>query len=157
MFDWLKQMAKWKPPQVTGEEREFHCFGPSDPPASRAACWSGSELVVEASEAGSIALFDLSLPDVERCRITYRFALQADALKAAVYPELWCRIPERGLFFSRGVDRKVSGHVEWAELEIPFYLESGQRADLVHLNLAFEGAGSVRLRDIRVSTVEVSA
>jgi hypothetical protein len=51
----------------------------------------------------------------------------------------------------------VSGRVEWAELEIPFYLESGQRADLLHLNLVFEGAGTVRIRDIRVSSADVSA
>lgn len=83
--------------------------------------------------------------------------MQADALKSAVYPELWCRIPERGLFFSRDVDHKVSGHFKWAELELPFHLESGQRADSVHLNLAFEGAGVVHLRDIRVSIAEVDA
>jgi hypothetical protein len=157
MFDWLRRTAVWKPPQVSGDEREIRAFGPSDRPVSRSASWSGSELIVEAGEAGSIALFDLPLPHVERCRITYRFIVDADALQAPVYPELWCRIPERGLFFSRGVDRKVSGRVDGAELEIPFYLEAGQRADLVHLNLAFEGAGAVRLRDIRVSTAEVSA
>jgi hypothetical protein len=157
MFDWLRRSPAWKPPQVTGDEREVRSFGPSDRPISRSAQWSGSELIVEAGEIGSVAQFDLPLSDVDRCRITYRFALPANALKAAVYPELWCRIPERGLFFSRGVDRKVSGRVEWAELEIPFYLEASQRADLLHLNLAFEGAGTVRLRDIRVSTREVSA
>jgi hypothetical protein len=114
-------------------------------------------LVIEAAEAGSIALFDLAVAGAERCRITFHLAIHAEALKAAVYPEMWCRIPERGLFFSRGVDRKVSGRVEWAELEIPFYLESGQRADLLHLNLVFEGAGTVRIRDIRVSSADVSA
>lgn len=155
MFDWLRRTAAWTPPQVSGNERELRAFSPSDKPVSRSAWWSGSGLVVEAAEAGSIALFDLPLPNLERCRITYRFTIDADALKAAVYPKLWCRIPERGLFFSRGVDRKVSGQVEGAELEIPFYLEAGQRADLLHLNLAFEGAGAVRLRDIRVSLAEV--
>jgi len=157
MFDWLRRTEAWKPPQVSGDERELRAFSPSERPVSRSAWWTGSELIVEAAEAGSTALFDLPLPDVERCRITYRFTIDADTLKAAVYPELWCRIPERGLFFSRGVDRKVSGHVKEAELEIPFYLEVGQRADLLHLNLAFEGAGEVRLRDIRVSTADVGA
>ena len=144
-------------PARSGDNRELRTFSPSDKPVAGSAWWSGSELIVEAADAGSIALFDLLLPNIERCRITYRVTIDADALKAPVYPELWCRIPERGLFFSRGVDRKVSGHVEGVELEIPFYLEAGQRADLIHLNLAFDGARAVRLRDIRVSMAEVGA
>lgn len=157
MFEWLRRSQTWKPPQVSGEERDLRTFGPSDTPVSRAARWSGSELIVESGDAGSVSLFDLALPDLEQCRITYRFLIQTEALKASVYPEMWCRIPEKGLFFSRGVDRKIHGTVDWTEVEIPFFLEAGQRADLLHVNLAFEGAGAVRLKDIRVSTAAVRA
>ena len=157
MFEWLRRSQTWKPPQVSGEDRDLRTFGPSDGPVSRAARWSGSELIVEAEDAGSISLFDVSLPGLEQCRITYRFRIHTEGLKACVYPEMWCRVPEKGLFFSRGVDRKIRGTVDWTEVEIPFFLEAGQRADLLHLNLAFEGAGTVRLRDIRVSTAPVCA
>ena len=157
MFDWLRRKASWKPPQVSGEERDLRTFGTSDRPVSRTARWNGSELIVETGDAGCVSLFDLPLPDLEQCRITYRFRIQTEALKASVYPEMWCRIPEKGLFFSRGMDRKIQGTVDWAEVEISFYLEKGQRADLLHLNLAFEGAGGVRLKDIRVTTAAVSA
>jgi hypothetical protein len=82
--------------------------------------------------------------------LSYRFRIKTDNLQTAVYPELWCRVPEKGQFFSRGVNQKVRGTTDWREIEIPFYLQSGQRADLLHLNLVFEGAGKVRLKDIEV-------
>ena len=156
MFDWLKRATTWQPPQVSGEERDVHVFGPGDGPVSRCASWTGTELEVEAREAGSVALFDLELEDVERGRLMFRFTLQAQNLAHSVYPELWCRLPEKGLFFSRGIDRKVKGTIDGKALEIPFYLEAGQQADLVHLNLAFEGPGKVHLRNIRVTLASLA-
>ena len=87
--------------------------------------------------------------------LTYRLRIKTDNLQKAVYPELWCRIPERGQFFSRGLHCKVRGTNDWKEVEIPFYLESGQKADLLHLNLVFEGPGTVRLKDIEVLSTPV--
>lgn len=152
MFDWLRRKASWQPPQIAGEERDLRTFGPSDRPVSRTARWHGSELIVETADAGSVSIFDLTLPDLEQCRINFRFRIKTEAATSAVYPEMWCRIPDKGLFFSRGVDRKIQGMVDWTDVEIPFYLEKGQRADLLHLNLAFEGAGVARLEGIRVTT-----
>src|SRR5262249_7884107 len=151
MFEWLRRSQKWTPPQVCGEENILRKLVPADVPISRNARWNGSELAVISKEAATIALFDVTLPDLEQCRILYPFHIQLNNLAAFVYPEMWCRIPEKGMFFSRGIDRKTRGTVDWTEVTIPFFLEQGQRADLVHLNLAFEGAGEVRLKDIQVS------
>jgi hypothetical protein len=102
-------------------------------------------------------LFDVPLNQVEQCVISYRFSIKTDNLQRAVYPELWCRIPERGQFFSRGLNCKVRGTNDWKTVEIPFFLQNGQRADLLHLNLVFEGPGSVRLKDIEVLATPIKA
>lgn len=34
---------------------------------------------------------------------------------------MWCRLPGRGEFFSKGHQQAVSGTVNWARYEIPFY------------------------------------
>ncbi len=68
---------------------------------------------------------------------------------------MWCHIPEKGKFFSKGVDSKISGTNDWIQVEIPFYLGPGQVADLLNLNLVFEGEGTVRLKDIEVTSAAV--
>jgi hypothetical protein len=157
MFDWLKRKTTgWKPPQPTGPAVLIRAFGPSYTPIARSAKWQGTELEVQSEEAAIKSLFDLSLPNVDQAIIAYRFQICTDNLKSAVYPQMWCRIPEKGQFFSQGIDRKVSGTHDWTQMEIPFYLEKGQTADLLHLNFAFEGAGAVRLRNIEVTSTPVN-
>jgi hypothetical protein len=133
-----------------GSPRRIRRLQPADPPLSTSAKWLGDVLQVEASAASTKSLFDVPLERLDQCLLTYRFRIKCNHLTAAVYPELWCRIPEKGQFFSRGVDRKIRGTHDWTEVEIPFHLEPGQPADLVHLNLVFEGAGKVELREIEV-------
>ncbi len=77
-------------------------------------------------------------------------------LSSAVYPEMWCRIPKKGEFFSRGVENKIKGTNDWIQVEIPFYLQKGQLADLLHLNLVFEGEGTVRLKGIEVTSAQIA-
>ena len=35
---------------------------------------------------------------------------------------MWCRLPGRGEFFSKGLHNKVQGTTDWASYEIPFFL-----------------------------------
>jgi hypothetical protein len=63
---------------------------------------------------------------------------------------MWCRLPGRGEFFSKGLQQAVSGTANWSHYEIPFYLKKGQKPDLIKLNLAVEGAGTVWLRNIEL-------
>lgn len=156
MFDWLRSRASgWKAPAPTGPAVLIRTFGPSDPPVANSARWQGNELEVRSDEASIKSLFDVPLPNIEQCLVFYRFLIHTDNLKSAVYPQMWCRIPEKGQFFSQGIDRKISGTNAWIQVEIPFYLEKGQVADLLHLNLAFEGAGTVRLKNIEVTSAPV--
>ena len=158
MFDWLRsKSAGWKPPEPSGPTVQIRAIGPSEAPIAQSATWHGSELEVKSDEAATKSLFDVALPQLERCMIAYRLQIQTDNLNAAVYPEIWCRIPEKGQFFSRGVNSKIKGTNDWLQVEIPFYLENGQVADLLHLNLVFEGAGTVRLKDVEVLSTPVES
>jgi hypothetical protein len=151
-----KSAGGWTPPMTAGLPKSIRLLGPSDSPIVESASWDGTQLVVRSEEAATKSLFDVPLKNLERSVITYRFKIKTDALSSAVYPEMWCRIPEKGQFFSRGLDRKVRGSNDWKEVEIPFYLQQGQQADLLHLNLVFEGRGTVRLKDIEVLATEIA-
>ena len=147
--------GKWKGPETVGQPIQIKAIGPADEPIAGSATWDGSELVIHADQWATKCLFDVVLDGLEQCMLTYRLRIKTDNLQKAVYPELWCRIPEKGQFFSRGLHCKVRGINDWKEVEIPFYLESGQKADLLHLNLIFEGPGTVRLKDIEVLSTPV--
>jgi len=69
---------------------------------------------------------------------------------------MWCRLPGRGEFFSKGVDQAVEGTTDWVSCEIPFYLKKGQRPDLIKLNLAIEGSGKVWIRDVELLKTPLS-
>jgi hypothetical protein len=139
----------WSPDAV-GQPSRVRLLGMEDRPIATSARWENGELTVTSDEWASKSLFDVPLDQLDQCMLTYRFRIKSENLARAVYPEMWCRIPERGQFFSRGLHCKVRGTNNWTTVEIPFYLQAGQRADLLHLNLVFEGAGTVRLKDIEV-------
>jgi hypothetical protein len=105
---------------------------------------------IDAREAGSIRLFELDKPDVERCLLTYRAELKAADLEGGAYLELWCRFPDRGEFFSKGVQQKAKGTTGWSSYEVPFTLKAGERPDLIRLNVAFDGPGTLWVRNIEL-------
>ncbi|MGH7200154.1 MAG: hypothetical protein ACREJB_06085, partial [Planctomycetaceae bacterium] len=97
-----------------------------------------------------VRLFEAPIDDWEQCLLTYRFQMRTEDVHGSVYPEMWCRIPGRGEFFSRGLHLKTRGTNNWASFEIPFYLKRNQHPDLLKLNLVFEGPGTAAMRDIEV-------
>ena len=56
---------------------------------------------------------------------------------------MWCRVKGQGEYFSRALHAPLRGTQEWVLQETPFYLQPGQEADLVRLNLVVDGVGSV--------------
>jgi len=96
---------------------------------------------IDAAAAGPVRLFEVEGASCEACRLLYRAKVRAKGLAAPAFLELWVRLPDKGQFFSRGLDQAVSGTVDWVSVEIPFLLEKGQRPDLVKLNVSFQGAG----------------
>jgi hypothetical protein len=87
---------------------------------------------------------------VEHCLLTYRAELKAEDLQGRGFLEMWCRLPGRGEFFSKGYKQAVSGTVDSARYEIPFFLERDHRPDLIKLNVVVEGPGTVWLRNVEL-------
>jgi hypothetical protein len=112
--------------------------------------------VLDIAEKGTLRLFEVADPDVEQCMVTYRARLKTEGLRGRAYLEMWCRLPGRGEFFSKGLHQSVKGTTDWASYEIPFHLKKGQRPDLIKLNLVAEGPGRIRMRDVEVLATPLS-
>lgn len=108
-------------------------------------------LRVVADAPTTVRLFELRDVDVEDARLLYRARLRTEGVEGKVYLEMWCLIPGRGEFFSRGLHSPLTGTVEWTTQEIPFLLEAGQRPELVKLNLVIDGKGTAWIDDVVLS------
>jgi len=54
--------------------------------------------------------------------ITYRARIKTEGLEGRAYLEMWCRLPGRGEFFSKGFQQAVSGTTGRATYETPSIL-----------------------------------
>jgi hypothetical protein len=122
-------------------------------PLSPAAKWVGDELEVIATEAGTVRLFQMLFERTRHAIITCRIKVEDPATRA--HAEMWLGVSP-GEFFSRGLGQKLHGTDEWMTVEVPIFLEEDQFADLVKLNLVFEGPGKVRMKDIELLTMPLS-
>ena len=151
MLKWLRSLLSRPQPQPTGPPQVMRTFSPDKPTITQGAIraeqggWR-----IDATGEQTIRLFEVENPSAEQCLLTYRAELKAEGLTGRAFLEMWCRLPGRGEFFSRGVQHAVSGTANWAGYEIPFYLKQGQKPDLIKLNLAVAGAGTVWLRNIQL-------
>ena len=107
-------------------------------------------LLVEATEPTTVPLFEVNDISIEDAALIYQAHLQTEGLEGQTYLEMWVRFPEMGEYFSRGLDRPLSGTVSWATVATPFFLEAGQMPDLIRLNLVVNGKGKVWIDDIRL-------
>jgi len=149
MANWLKSMRKV--PQPSGPEETLQRFRTSDPTLSQEGFTIEQDSwVVDAREEQTVRLFEVQVPLVEQCLLSYRAKLRSEGLAGRAYLEMWCRVPGRGEFFSKGFDQHVKGKTDWGSYETPFYLKRGERADLVKLNLVVEGPGRVCIKDIEL-------
>jgi hypothetical protein len=149
MLTWLKSLvsrpAPAGPPQVL---RSFTTDQPTitrDDVRAELGGWR-----IDAAGQQTIRLFEVEDPGVEQCLLTYRAELKAEGVQGRAFLEMWCRLPGRGEFFSKGFQQAVTGSVDWTRQEIPFLLKRGQRPDLVKLNLVVEGPGTVWARQIEL-------
>ena len=119
----------------------------------------------DCAEARTFSLFEVADPGVENCTVLYRAGIRTENLTGRAYLEMWCRLPGRGEFFSRGLNQVVTGTNDWISCEIPFFLKKGQAPDLIRLNLVVAAAGTifkrrvsgrVWIRDIRLESAEAS-
>jgi hypothetical protein len=107
-------------------------------------------LKIVADEPVTVRLYEVEGLDIEQARLIYRAKVRTEDVDGQVVLEMWCRFPGKGEFFSRALDQPLSGSVDWTLLEAPFFLEAGQTPDLVKLNIAIEGTGTVWVDDIHL-------
>ena len=106
---------------------------------------------IQPAGPGSVRLFEVAGSTCESCRFLYRAKVKTKVLSAPAFLEMWVRVPDKGQFFSRGLDQTVSGSVDWVSVEIPFFFQKGQQADLVKLNIVFQGdKGSLWVKDVEL-------
>jgi hypothetical protein len=107
-------------------------------------------LRVDAAQPATVPLFEVTDVSIENAALIYQASLQTEGLKGQTYLEMWVRLPGKGEFFSRGLQRPLSGTTSWAVVATPFFLEAGQKPDLIRLNLVVNGAGKVWIDDIKL-------
>src|SRR5437762_12417159 len=149
MLNWLKSI--FSAPKPSGPPKTIRLFQTSDATLSKDSITVAQDRwVVDAKEDQTIRLFEIQNPDAEQCLLTYRATMKTEGLAGRAFLEMWCRLPGRGEFFSKGHQQAVSGTANWARYEIPFYLKEGQKPDLIKLNLTVEGAGTVWIKNIEL-------
>ena len=53
-------------------------------------------------------------------------------------------------YFSRDLTNPLTGTIDWASYQTPFFFQKGERADRIRLNLVIAGSGTVWIRDIEL-------
>ena len=116
-------------------------FTTANPTISKDVTVAGDAWSANCTKAQTFRLFEVANPGVEECTVFYRAQLKTEGLTGRAYLEMWCRLPWRGEFFSKGLNQVVTGSNDWASFEIPFFLKKGQKPDLIRLNLVVASTG----------------
>jgi hypothetical protein len=101
----------------------------------------GNGWLAACTKAQIFRLFEVPAPGVEDCIVLYRAQLKTENLTGRAYLEMWCRLPGRGEFFSKGLNQTLTGSDDWVPCEIPFLLKQGEQPDLIRLNLVVQSVG----------------
>jgi hypothetical protein len=116
-------------------------FTTAHPTITKAVVADGGGWLAGCDKAQTFRLFEVSEPGVEECIVLYRAKLKTENLNGRAYLEMWCRLPGRGEFFSKGLSQTVTGSNDWLSCEIPFLLKKGEKPDLIRLNLVVQAVG----------------
>ena len=106
---------------------------------------------IEATKPATVRLAEVHPANAEHVMLTYRAHLRTEGLDGQAYLEMWCSIPGKGEFFSRALQAPVTGTTGWVTQETPFFLEKGQRAQVVKLNVVVAGIGTVWVDEIALA------
>jgi hypothetical protein len=157
MVNWLKSL--FAGPKPAGPPQVLRAFASDQPTITQSGIRveNGAWHIDAGAEEQAIRLFEVENPAVEHCLLTYRAELKAEGLQGRAFLEMWCRLPDRGEFFSKGYQQAVSGTVDWARYEIPFHLKRGQKPDLIKLNVVVEGPGTVWLRNVELLKIPLAS
>ncbi len=143
--------ARWN----TADLGTLHAIAPAEEPISQddVTAEDGGWRIAAAGER-SVRMFEVTPPPLAKGPFFYRAKLKSQEVQGKAYLEMWVRIPGRGEFFSKGLERPITGTNGWAEYEIPFFLQAGQQPDLIKLNVTLEGAGTVWIKDVELRPLQ---
>lgn len=149
MLKWLKSLFSM--PEPSGPSRTIRAFSPGERTISQDGVGLEEDgLRIDSAQSRTVRLFEVKDPGVQQCMLTFRAEMKAENMEGRAYLEMWCVLPGKGEFFSKGLQQTLSGTADWARYEIPFYLRKGQAPELIRLNLAIEGRGVVWLRHVEL-------
>src|ERR1017187_5327619 len=127
-------------------------FNPPDKPISgELTVTEDGSWAASCSTTQTFRLFEVPNPGVEQCTGLYRARLKTEGLVGSSYLEMWCQFPGRREAFSRGLGNTISGSSDWATCQTPFFLNAGEKPDLIRLNLVVEGHGKVFIKDVELT------
>ncbi len=140
----------------TAPAQEFHyrevAFGPGDRPLAASMVEQNGAWVADCTEAQTLRLYEVFDPGLSGVTVFYSAEVRTENTRGPVHLEMWCRLPGKGEFFSRGLDQTVTGTTGgWVTMKIPFFLKPGQTPDLIKLNVVAGGPGRVAVRNVRLS------
>lgn len=149
MLQWIKNF--FHQPQPAGPAQTIKKFSPSDATITKDILVSDDDgWSVETTETQTIRLFEVDNPQVENCMLTYRAEIKSEDIKERSYLEMWCCLPDRGEFFSKGFHNALKGTNDWSSYEVTFYLKRGQQPDNIKLNITLEGSGKLWMKNIEL-------
>jgi len=105
---------------------------------------------VDAEGPMTVPLFEVTDVSIESATLIYQASLASEKLDGKAFLEMWVRLPGKGEFFSRGLDRPITGTTSWMTVATPFFLQAGQKPDLIRLNLVVQGKGRVWVDDVHL-------
>lgn len=132
--------------------RVVRAFTTEDKPISQDVVRTEDGWVINCTGPQTIRLFEVPNPGVEDCTVIYQAQLKSEGLVGKAYLEMWCHFDGLGEAFSRGLDKTLSGSNDWSIFQIPFFLNKGERPDLLRLNLVVEGSGKIFIKDIKIQS-----
>jgi len=157
MLTWLKSLFFRRAP--TGPQQKLRAFSLNEGTISKGCVRvENDNWRIDSAENQTVRLFDLQHPEVEQCLLTYLSSRDQEReperprISGDVVPPARSR---RVLF--EGQQQAVSSTTDWAAYEIPFYLRKNQRPDLIKLNIAVEGTGTVWLRNVEILKTPLSS
>lgn len=138
MLGWFKSLLSPQP--AAGGARLLRRFGMSDATITVDRVIAEADLWrIDSITERTVRLFEMPVSGIERCILTYRAQIRTIDSVGRVYLVMWCRVPGRGEFSSKGLQHAVTGGSEWAACETPCFLKAGERPDLIKLNIVCAG------------------
>ena len=97
----------------------------------------------------TICLGEFSGLNIDNTKIVYEAKVRSEGLEGTAFLEMWCHVAG-GQYLSRGMNSVVTGTTDWKKLETTFFLQPGQKAEKVTLNIVINGKGIVWADDVRL-------